>query len=579
MNDITAQLRRGIKSTGFVMAVVLQLFALTYVHMDAGLFWRDPLEYFQCGDFYYTFFISTEQGLHWLAVPIVAILPMGFVFADDHQSGYINLILYRQRRRNYVVHRAIAACLAGAVAMLTALLLYTGFIALVTPWTNEGTGWQEIAMIGPYGWRASSDYFYVLIFECFGRLALSAVIWTLYGLALSNIWRNRIFIIVAVIATNLFLESFVPARMGIMNSLSYLQIPQCGTDQPLTISLLKQLIYFSAALGLFIITALFRFSPPMRQWIERLRQLRSKGISQQPPICLWTGQLNGTALGRLAAELRCCCTFQTLVWSAVTGCFTVLLSSSAQRARFSVGDVLLECYGGMEWACPLVSFSAIARWTMLLLPPMLGVALNIEREMGTRSFFTMNRYQSKTAWWTYKGGALLIYVVLSVGVMLMATTLAAYAAGAQGFAVFGEDAQGFSVLRTDIVWMAMILFAGHVLMLTQLQILVHSISNDMRLGILCYIVPVVLSAMMASNVDLLWNEHIPYNWGMVLRTDLFSISGYYIEDMNGLTKWLPQCCLPLEKAVGYQIMAATALFAINHIVMRLLNITSRKQSV
>ena len=236
MNDITAQLRRGIKSTGFVMAVVLQLFALTYVHMDAGLFWRDPLEYFQCGDFYYTFFISTEQGLHWLTVPIVAILPMGFVFADDHQSGYINLILYRQRRRNYVVHRAIAACLAGAVAMLTALLLYTGFIALVTPWTNEGTGWQEIAMIGPYGWRASSDYFCVLIFECFGRLALSAVIWTLYGLALSNIWRNRIFIIVAVIATNLFLESFVPARMGIMNSLSYLQIPQCGTDQPLTIS-------------------------------------------------------------------------------------------------------------------------------------------------------------------------------------------------------------------------------------------------------------------------------------------------------------------------------------------------------
>ena len=257
----------------------------------------------------------------------------------------------------------------------------------------------------------------------------------------------------------------------------------------------------------------------------------------------------------------------------------MLLSSSAQRARFSVGDVLLECYGGMEWACPLVSFSAIARWTMLLLPPMLGVALNIEREMGTRSFITMNRYQSKTAWWTYKGGALLIYVVLSVGVMLMATTLAAYAAGAQGFAVFGEDAQGFSVLRTDIVWMAMILFAGHVLMLTQLQILVHSISNDMRLGILCYIVPVVLSAMMASNVDLLWNEHIPYNWGMILRTDLCSINGYYIEDMNGLTEWLPQCCLPLEKAVGYQIMAATALFAINHIVMRLLNITSRKQSV
>ena len=78
------------------MAVLLQLFALIYVHMDAGLFWQDPLEYFRCGDFYYTFFISTELGLSWLTIPIVAMLPMGFVFADDKQSGYVNLVLYRQ---------------------------------------------------------------------------------------------------------------------------------------------------------------------------------------------------------------------------------------------------------------------------------------------------------------------------------------------------------------------------------------------------------------------------------------------------------------------------------------------------
>lgn len=577
MNDVTAQLRRGIRSTGFVMAVVLQLFALTYVHMDAGLFWRDPLEYFRCGDFYYTFFISTEQGLHWLTLPIVAILPMGFVFADDHQSGYIHLVLYRQRRRDYVVHRAIAACLAGAAAVLTAMLLYTVFIALVTPWTNIGTGWQEAAMAGPYGWRASSDYFFVLILECFGRLALSAVIWTLYALALSNIWRNRIFITVAVIATNLFLESFVPARMGVMSSLSYLQIPQCGTKQPLAVSLLKQLIYFAAAWGLFIVTALFRFSSPMRRWMERLGQLRSKGGCPQLPVCLWTGHLGSTALGRLAAELRCCCTFETLVWSAVTGCFVVLLSSSAQRVRFSAGDVLLECYGGMAWADPVVSFSAISRWTMLLLPPMLGVALNVEREMGARCCITMNRYRSKTAWWTYKGAALILYVVISAGVMLMATTLASYAAGARGFAVYGEDADGFSVLRADIVWMTMILFTCHVLMLAQLQIFVHSVSNDARLGILFTIVPVVLSAMMASNVDHLFNEHVPYNWGMILRTNLFSSSGYNMEDMNGFTQWLPQCCIPLKKAMGCQILAAAALFAVNHVAMRFLNITGRKQ--
>ena len=38
------------------------------------------------------FFISTELGLSWLTIPIVAMLPMGFVFADDKQSGYVNLV-------------------------------------------------------------------------------------------------------------------------------------------------------------------------------------------------------------------------------------------------------------------------------------------------------------------------------------------------------------------------------------------------------------------------------------------------------------------------------------------------------
>lgn len=577
VKDIIAQIRRGIKSTGFLIAVVLQLFALTYVHMDAGLFWQNPLEYFKCGDFYYTFLISTEQGLSWLIVPIAAIMPFGFVFVDDKQSGYINLVLYRQDRKKYVIHRAIVACITSAIAMLLALSFYTGFIAIVTPWTNVGTGWQELASAAPYKWRASDEYFFVLVFECFGRLIFSSMIWALYGLSMSNIWQNRIFVTISVIATNLFLESYIPMKIGAMNSLSYLQIPQCGSSQFLSVSLIKQTVYFAISLVMFGTTSVLRFSTKVHSISEKNRSFIS--CRRNTRIGLWNDQIGKMKMGKFTAELRACCSIKTLCWSAMTGWFVVFLSSNAQNVKYSVGDVLIECYGGMEWADPVINFSAIARWILLLLPVALGVAINLEREFGARSFITLNRYGSKTSWWTYKCAAQIVYVILCVTIMMLATILSSHFTGAEGFAVYGEDGDGFSILRTDIVWATAILFICHVLMLTQFQVFVHTLFNDARMGLIAYTIPPVVFCIMASNIDHIWNEKVPYNWGMILRTNMNTINGYVIEGMDGVAEWLPQCCIQINRAFGYQIAATIILFVLNCILIQYINIASRKQRI
>ena len=559
------------------MAVLLQLFALIYVHMDAGLFWQDPLEYFRCGDFYYTFFISTELGLSWLTIPIVAMLPMGFVFADDKQSGYVNLVLYRQSKRGYVIHRALAACLTACVAVLFALSLYTGFIAIATSWTSGTTGWQELAQASPYGWRAQTAYFYVLVLECFGRLMLSAVIWVMVALAFSNIWNHRVFITVMVIGFSFFMESYLPAKLGTANILSYLQIPPCGSDQALAVSLYKQFIYLGIAVSAFAISAYFRFSNKLHGRVTTFIQKHSLHKLQNQRFSFFITRIKNKCVKRFLAEARSQITFQTLICGIIIGGFAVLLTNSGQRPYFSSGDILLECYGGMYWFDPQVDFTAIARWAMLLLPPMMGIALNLEREIGERSLITMNRYGSIQKWWLYKSLALMAYVVVCITVMVATTALVAYATGAKGFSVYGEDTNGFSVQRSDVIWMAIALFTVHIMMLTQLQILVHVVSNDMRLAVLFYMIPVVAFLVMMSNVDHMANELNPYSWGMILRTGIFARNGYFISVNDGIDEWLPQCSLRFGNVLWWQALLCIVTYGITTMIVPLTKITSRKK--
>ena len=62
-------------------------------------------------------FLLSWSCLMFLSRISGVVLPMGFVFVDDKQSGYVNLVLYRQRKRGYVIHRALAACLTACVAV------------------------------------------------------------------------------------------------------------------------------------------------------------------------------------------------------------------------------------------------------------------------------------------------------------------------------------------------------------------------------------------------------------------------------------------------------------------------------
>ena len=55
--------------------------------------------------------------------------------------------------------------------------------------------------------------------------------------------------------------------------------------------------------------------------------------------------------------------------------------------------------------------------------------------------------------------------------------------------------------------------------------------------------------------------------------------GYVIEGMDGVAEWLPQCCIQINRAFGYQIAATIILFVLNCILIQYINIASRKQRI
>ena len=131
--SILRQVQRGIKSAGFWCGFVLLMFTLQFVHMDASLYWRDPLTYFGSGDFFYTFLISIYAGILRFMFPLCALLPAGMLYAEDKESRFIIPTLHRQNPRRYVMNRMMSAFLISAIMVVSAVALTTALYFLVCP--------------------------------------------------------------------------------------------------------------------------------------------------------------------------------------------------------------------------------------------------------------------------------------------------------------------------------------------------------------------------------------------------------------------------------------------------------------
>ena len=120
IRDVKKQMMRGIQNSGFLFAILLMLYSLLFVHTDVSLLLTAPHLYFGSRNFYYFFIITFWMGLSQFVLPMAGVLPLGFFLCDDESSLFFRMAIYRERPREYIGNRLLAAMLSAVFAELKA---------------------------------------------------------------------------------------------------------------------------------------------------------------------------------------------------------------------------------------------------------------------------------------------------------------------------------------------------------------------------------------------------------------------------------------------------------------------------
>ena len=184
------EIRRILKSYGFVSAVFLSIFSMLYPHMDAYVFWQTPLEYFAAGDFLYYMLMPLRFGLGTLLLPFIATLPTAMFLSEDRLYKIDLLMCHRYGKWRYMIHRMIVAASGAVSAALIGLLMYTFFVGIASPWhDNIVSSWRNLSNLPFNEWINQHEGLPFIAFN-YGCLALTAMTWSLFGFCLSCFTSN-----------------------------------------------------------------------------------------------------------------------------------------------------------------------------------------------------------------------------------------------------------------------------------------------------------------------------------------------------------------------------------------------------
>jgi len=574
MRNFLRQLQRGVSNGGFLAAVALTLYSWWFVNSNASLSLSDPRAYFGSGDFSYHFRVSLELGFFHTAIPLAAMLPLGFWLCEEISTRYIDLALGRQNLRGYLSGRMAAAALSGALAVLAGSLIYILWLLLLSgPASTDEALTRMLAEHSVHGWRLLPGYFHVYVTESVARLLLSAMVWALVACGFSALWPNKAFVFVAVFAASVLLDALVGALFGQENRLSNLQVQSRGLEVPLNLAFLRQTLYLLGAL-LFSAFALFlRFGKgPKRAWQRarhwaagRLAGGRARlGLMLPRAVC-------ATGLGRLMVDLRAFLSVKTLLPAAIVP-LILLFSGGAVPPRFSVGDLWLRVFSGLPWVeATWADVQGTALWAVLFSPVLLGNALNLSRELGGRCLSTLHRHPSVLAWWRGKCLATAAYSLAAVGVMFLSVLVAGLVMGARGVAVYRQGAEGFVSANTSVLWALFYVFLFQALVLSLMQTAVHLLTGSMQAGALAFLLPMMVCLLLYADFDRPRNGEVLFNWGMLARSELFSPA----LELTGEGEPLPLAAVPVQKALWGLFAWAAGLFLACTQLVRLVRVGER----
>ena len=579
MRDVVCQIRRGCRWRNLLCVTAIIFYALLFPYFDTPLFRTNPLRFFQFENFYYHFTISFRNGLLRYVIPIAAAIPMGFSFVEDETTRYIDLAACRMSNARFAAHRMIACICSAVIAVGLALALYTLFLLAMSPLNGghgTGEGWLQVQQNTPLAWLATEEHYFFYVLWQVGILLIASSIWALVAVAFSFLWANKAFVFLATFGSSLLLDNLLERVAGTEWAIYFLQSPDfIILHSPISTLALREVGYLALAALLYAMCAVPRFS-------QRLRQAVHNGIAQ--PMMERSGRwrkpfpfpkaLQNNFLGRLLLDIRRNCTKATLLPAIAMPVFLLLAKPEALLVRHSVGDLLMQVFGGIPWFDPIVSFEQIGYWLLVLLPSMMGVAINLERELSRTMLLSIHRYPSDTQWWLSKCLACDVYVMLNTTVMFLTVMIIGLCTGSIGLGIRMTDADGFPVWDTLVLLKLFHVFTWQALLLAQVQWFFHAASNQMHIGLIVNLLPLLMAMVSFSYFDRDGFTHIPYHWGMIQRSELFSPT-FMPDDQGGQ---IPLNAVSMNLCMYGQMLLVAVLGAWNVMLSHIIKFSERGQT-
>ena len=120
-----------------VCEAILCFMCLFYPHMDANLFWKNPILYFKICNYGHNFIFSTQRGLIWLLIPLFA---------------YITI--------NYDVNNVLSFLKMITKGILEFTIFFSIFVFIIIFSSNSeitDSSWQTVARAHAYGKLAENN--------------------------------------------------------------------------------------------------------------------------------------------------------------------------------------------------------------------------------------------------------------------------------------------------------------------------------------------------------------------------------------------------------------------------------------
>lgn len=291
---------------------------LFYPHMDTNLFWSNPFAYFEICNYGHNFIFSTQCGLIWLLVPMIAYISISF---DERWNENISSILIK--------------CKRGIFHLILFFSIFVCIAFLFSNNTTQESSWQNVARAHAYGDLAKqSNMLYYTLF-CYFQLTINLLLWEFVVALLRQLFKNNSLVFISVLVISYLWRYFVPY---VWNYSIWL-IPPIDCD----ISLLK-LVRNNWIAILLVGSALFFAATASSKAAFRKKIHNSVIVKCREYIVICS-----------------LCIFIPVIMN--------LGSGNIFSASNSVYDIWLSIFGGVEWGHPEISIKYVYQGVICALIP------------------------------------------------------------------------------------------------------------------------------------------------------------------------------------------------------------------